>query len=252
MLERTLVIAAFSGVLASAAAQDAASSLERGSRINVRSAESVMYKDGVDVPVKALLFRYVSRGRKPFLGSGHPRFIHALAITNIDTIGCDTQVFHVKDEKRHGGLFDPPMILDLPVKEEDQFLVVFSHAFSDEPEYAYMGEDSFTMTETGSLHSGQEPQAREAPGASAEALRFAKLDRKEQFAVMSNLMSAIWPFRPSRGTLQVRTSRGDQVEFGAHVRAVRPPNFVQIEGEAGRGKGKKFAVKGELPVLTCK
>jgi hypothetical protein len=207
-------------------------------RIRIKSPLIATYKSGADVDVKAFLFRYVAPGFKPMIGSSHPRFKHALVITNIEPTTCESPIFHW--DKKRG------FVPNLTVNEEPQFLLIFSGDFPDEPEYIYMGEDIFVFTGTGSYNASKKKADKQAGGKEQSEHDFNKLGRKEQFEVLSKLFEPIWPFRPHTMYLTGRTVRGDKQTI-THISAMRPPNFVLLKSEVD-----KLQVDGEVAATTCK
>ena len=242
MFRYALVLLSLVCFLCSAAGQEATPTAAPVSRLHVKSPYLAAYKSGADVDVKAFLFRYVAPGFKPMIGPSHPRFVHALVVTNVESATCETAFFHW--DKKHGA------VPDLPVTDESKFLLVFYGHFPDEPEYIYMGEDNFYLSITGSVDrskGGEAAESRRGSEGEQAALNFFKLGRKERFALLRTMMADIWPFRPYGVRMSARTTRGDDVDPSTQIPSVRPPNFVTVEGEAD-----KLKVKGEVPVITCK
>ncbi|MBZ5629683.1 MAG: hypothetical protein LAO06_12545 [Acidobacteriia bacterium] len=213
------------------------------SRIHVKSPYIAAYQAGADVDVKAFLFRYVAPGFKPMLGPSHPRYVHVLVVTNVESATCETAFFHW-DEKT-ARLGRSGAVLDLQVNDESKFLLLYAAHFPDEPEYLNMGEDFFAMSATGGIYREKAEYPKGSAGEQA-AIDFTKLGRKEKFAVLSRLLAPIWPFRPYTMYVTARTARGDKKTV-SRISPIRPPNFVSLSSEVD-----KLVVEGEVPVITCK
>lgn len=230
------LVAVFSFTCA-AVAQEAPAVPPAVNRLQVKSPHLAPYKSGAEVEVKAFLFRYVAPGFKPRLGTSHPRFVHVLVVTNAEPATCESNFFHW--DKNKG------VVIDLVPADEAQFLLTLSGHFSDEPEYAYTGEDLFTMTGPGTLGIKKEKSSKEPKGEAGTA-DFNKMSRKDQFAFLSKWLKPIWPFRPHTVYVSARTTRGEK-ESMSHITSVRSPNIVTVKADVD-----KMTVEGEVAVTTCK
>jgi hypothetical protein len=175
-----------------------------------------------------------------------------LVVTNVEPATCGTAFFHWDKNtghshwEGHNHSSKSGVVPDLPVNDESKFLLIFAGHFPDEPEYSYMGEDDFVMSGTGSINRGEKAEIQKGSPEEQAARNFAKLDRKERFAILSTLFAPIWPFRPYSVDMTARTTRGDKNRI-AHISSIRPPNFVFVTGEVD-----KLVVAGDVPVITCK
>lgn len=236
MLHRLLRATTLAMILARlASAQAALASAPQTSTVRVKSPHLAAYAKGADAEVRAFLFR----GIAPGLMRGHPRYVHALAITNAPAATCATALLHGEAKKG--------TVIDFVPSGESEFIAVFSSGFSEEPEFSYMGLDFIMLDSLGSYRDARYVEYRQGSEAESAIRSFMKLDRKERFELMRGAMPQLWPFRPRTMTAETRTiTRGDRTGTG-HVWAVKPPNLVTIEAQLD-----KLELAGVVAVTTCK
>lgn len=251
------LVSPVSGQEAAPATQEATTATPSINRLHVESPYLTPYKLGADVDVNAFLFRYVAPGFKPILGPSHKRYVHVLAITNVEGASCEAPLFHWDKDKG--------VVPDLRVKQESEFLLTFSSHFPDEPEYGHMGEDDLVMTSTGAIGWDTQKPPKDSPE-EQKAKEFNKLGRKEKFELLSQWFAPIWPFRPYSMFVTVHTIRGDKKGRVA-ISRMQPPNRVylgsffdqpemaqlKVHGTPrDRLEVDKMRVSGEVAVITCK